>query len=215
MHVVRPIASSFTHVAFLCFLFSSHLPSVENKGSLATGAAPEGGGGSSSGGGGGGGGSGSVANRPRGSYLCPRCRSAYCELPVECVVCGITLMSAPHLARAYHHLFPLPAFLEVPRAEAPAKTPKGEALCCGGCNVSLQMKSVVSLVYFLSLQRLPLRHFIPSFLSCFWSGLQVSQVQQLLLHGLRGLSARLCPLLPQMPCCLRPSFCTIRLLLPF
>ena len=43
-------------------------------------------------------------------YACPRCHSAYCELPVECNVCGLTLVAAPHLARAYHHLFPLDLF---------------------------------------------------------------------------------------------------------
>eukprot|EP00108_Taenia_solium_P004267 TsM_000419000 transcript=TsM_000419000 gene=TsM_000419000 len=108
-----------------------HLPNVENKGEAAGGANSES----------------SVAvgssNRPRGSYLCPRCHSAYCELPVECAVCGITLMSAPHLARAYHHLFPLPRFVEVPRTEAPSTAPKGDPLGCGGCNVNLQLKSVV------------------------------------------------------------------------
>ncbi|KAL5107479.1 General transcription factor IIH subunit 2 [Taenia crassiceps] len=108
-----------------------HLPSVENKGEATGGANSES----------------SVAvgssNRPRGSYLCPRCHSAYCELPVECAVCGITLMSAPHLARAYHHLFPLPRFVEVPRSEAPSTAPRGDPLGCGGCNVNLQLKSVV------------------------------------------------------------------------
>ncbi|VDK23297.1 unnamed protein product [Taenia asiatica] len=108
-----------------------HLPNVENKGEATGGANSES----------------SVAvgssNRPRGSYLCPRCHSAYCELPVECAVCGITLMSAPHLARAYHHLFPLPRFVEVPRTEAPSTAPKGDPLGCGGCNVNLQLKSVV------------------------------------------------------------------------
>nr|CAH8854973.1 unnamed protein product [Trichobilharzia regenti] len=43
-------------------------------------------------------------------YACPRCHAAYCELPVECNVCGLTLVAAPHLARAYHHLFPLDVF---------------------------------------------------------------------------------------------------------
>ena len=42
-----------------------------------------------------------------------QCQSKYCELPVECKACGLTLVSAPHLARSYHHLFPLPAFNEV------------------------------------------------------------------------------------------------------
>ncbi|KAF7250263.1 General transcription factor IIH subunit 2 [Varanus komodoensis] len=49
-----------------------------------------------------------------GGYFCPQCRAKYCELPVECKVCGLTLVSAPHLARSYHHLFPLDAFQEIP-----------------------------------------------------------------------------------------------------
>ncbi|KAL1137790.1 hypothetical protein AAG570_009486 [Ranatra chinensis] len=48
-----------------------------------------------------------------GGYLCPQCRSKYCELPVECKVCGLTLVSAPHLARSYHHLFPVVSFKEI------------------------------------------------------------------------------------------------------
>ncbi|CAI8057955.1 General transcription factor IIH subunit 2 [Geodia barretti] len=45
-------------------------------------------------------------------YFCPQCNSKYCELPVTCQVCGLTLVKAPHLARSYYHLFPLPAFTE-------------------------------------------------------------------------------------------------------
>ncbi|XP_035744380.1 general transcription factor IIH subunit 2 isoform X2 [Egretta garzetta] len=52
-----------------------------------------------------------------GGYFCPQCRAKYCELPVECKICGLTLVSAPHLARSYHHLFPLDAFQEVPLDE--------------------------------------------------------------------------------------------------
>lgn len=45
-------------------------------------------------------------------YFCPQCSSKYCDLPVECKVCGLTLVSASHLARSYHHLFPVEAFVE-------------------------------------------------------------------------------------------------------
>ena len=48
-----------------------------------------------------------------GGYYCPQCRAKYSELPVQCVVCRLTLVSAPHLARSYHHLFPLPQFIEI------------------------------------------------------------------------------------------------------
>ncbi|KAM7541921.1 hypothetical protein Aperf_G00000017788 [Anoplocephala perfoliata] len=106
-----------------------HIPNVELKGDASTNARNNE----------------NVSNgsRPQGNYLCPRCHAAYCELPIECVVCGITLMSAPHLARAYHHLFPLPQFLETPLADVPATGANGEALSCGGCAASLQMKTTV------------------------------------------------------------------------
>ncbi|KAK2167862.1 hypothetical protein LSH36_23g09001 [Paralvinella palmiformis] len=55
-----------------------------------------------------------------GGYFCPQCKSKYCELPVECKACGLTLVSAPHLARSYHHLFPLEAFQEIQLADIPS-----------------------------------------------------------------------------------------------
>ncbi|XP_019873844.2 general transcription factor IIH subunit 2 [Aethina tumida] len=48
-----------------------------------------------------------------GGYYCPQCYSKYCELPVECRACGLTLVSAPHLARSYHHLFPAAGYTEI------------------------------------------------------------------------------------------------------
>nr|XP_048298830.1 general transcription factor IIH subunit 2-like protein isoform X3 [Myodes glareolus] len=61
-----------------------------------------------------------------GGYFCPQCRAKYCELPVECKICGLTLVSAPHLARSYHHLFPLDAFQEISLEEY-----NGEGFCYG------------------------------------------------------------------------------------
>lgn len=49
----------------------------------------------------------------RTGYFCPECKSKYCELPTECRICGMTLVSSAHLARSYHHLFPVDAFNEV------------------------------------------------------------------------------------------------------
>lgn len=46
-------------------------------------------------------------------YICPRCASKVCELPSDCDVCGLTLVSSPHLARSYHHLFPVHNFEEI------------------------------------------------------------------------------------------------------
>lgn len=46
-------------------------------------------------------------------YICPRCKARVCELPTECRICGLTLVSSPHLARSYHHLFPIAPFDEI------------------------------------------------------------------------------------------------------
>ncbi|KAM6954146.1 general transcription factor IIH subunit 2 [Aplochiton taeniatus] len=71
-----------------------------------------------------------------GGYFCPQCQSKYTELPVECKVCGLTLVSAPHLARSFHHLFPLDAFLEKLLEEH-----HGDRIC-QGCQGALTDKSV-------------------------------------------------------------------------
>ncbi|OSX76817.1 hypothetical protein BU14_0175s0010 [Porphyra umbilicalis] len=42
----------------------------------------------------------------RVGYVCPRCEAWIAHVPAECVLCGLTLVSSPHLARSYHHLFP-------------------------------------------------------------------------------------------------------------
>jgi transcription initiation factor TFIIH subunit 2 len=35
----------------------------------------------------------------RGGYLCPRCGSKMCDVPTDCEVCGLMVVSSPHLAR--------------------------------------------------------------------------------------------------------------------
>ncbi|KAI9816352.1 MAG: hypothetical protein M1832_005109 [Thelocarpon impressellum] len=50
----------------------------------------------------------------RGGYLCSRCSSKVCSLPSDCPACGLTLILSTHLARSYHHLFPLKNWVEVP-----------------------------------------------------------------------------------------------------
>lgn len=72
-------------------------------------------------------------------YFCPQCHSKYCDLPYECKVCGLTLVSSSHLARSYHHLFPVNSFNEINlaskcncygcRRELTCKS----ATLCGGC----------------------------------------------------------------------------------
>ncbi|KAL3943345.1 MAG: hypothetical protein SGBAC_002586 [Bacillariaceae sp.] len=49
----------------------------------------------------------------RTAYTCPRCYAKVSELPMDCVVCGLKLVLAPHLARTFHHLFPVKPFQEV------------------------------------------------------------------------------------------------------
>ncbi|XP_043248093.1 general transcription factor IIH subunit 2 [Colletes gigas] len=65
-------------------------------------------------------------------YLCPQCLSKHCELPVECRACGLTLVSAPHLARSYHYLFPVEPFREVPFT--------GACSTCYGCQKIITQK---------------------------------------------------------------------------
>lgn len=54
----------------------------------------------------------------RGGYLCSRCDTKVCTLPAECPACGLTLILSTHLARSYHHLFPLRNWVEVPWSAA-------------------------------------------------------------------------------------------------
>lgn len=43
-------------------------------------------------------------------FICPRCMSKVCNVPTDCDVCGLMIVSSPHLARSYHHLFPVKAY---------------------------------------------------------------------------------------------------------
>lgn len=46
-------------------------------------------------------------------FLCPRCKVKLCDVPTDCDVCGLMIVSSPHLARSYHHLFPVKAYKPV------------------------------------------------------------------------------------------------------
>ncbi|KAF6165342.1 hypothetical protein GIB67_018786 [Kingdonia uniflora] len=67
-----------------------------------------------------------------GGYTCPRCKAHVCELPTECQICGLTLVSSPHLVRSYHYLFPITPFNEVLSAllSNPHHTLPRVCFCC-------------------------------------------------------------------------------------
>ncbi|TXT04352.1 hypothetical protein VHUM_04119 [Vanrija humicola] len=43
----------------------------------------------------------------RGGYMCPRCGSKLCDVPTDCDVCCLMVVSSPHLARSFWLLFPV------------------------------------------------------------------------------------------------------------
>ena len=46
-------------------------------------------------------------------YTCPTCKSHYCEIPCECAICNLTLVSSPQLARSYHHILPVKNYNDI------------------------------------------------------------------------------------------------------
>lgn len=70
----------------------------------------------------------------RQGYFCPRCKAKHCELPTECRVCALHLVTAPHVARSYHHLFPVKPFTEVPIPP--------EGVLCQGCETFMSDQGV-------------------------------------------------------------------------
>ncbi|KAK3074306.1 hypothetical protein LTR53_003354 [Teratosphaeriaceae sp. CCFEE 6253] len=67
-------------------------------------------------------------NLTRGAYLCSRCKAKVCNLPATCPTCDLTLILSTHLARSYHHLFPLRNWAEVSWARAKEQ---GSVQCFG------------------------------------------------------------------------------------
>jgi transcription initiation factor TFIIH subunit 2 len=65
----------------------------------------------------------------RGGYTCSRCKAKVCNLPATCPSCSLTLILSTHLARSYHHLFPLMNWLEVSWERARELN----AIQCKGC----------------------------------------------------------------------------------
>lgn len=61
----------------------------------------------------------------RTAYTCPQCQAKNAELPTDCAVCGLKLVLAPHLARSFHHLFPVSPFVELPMEPTRTKEQDG------------------------------------------------------------------------------------------
>lgn len=77
-------------------------------------------------------------NKPsREGYACTRCRAKVCRLPSECPACGLTLILSTHLARSYHHLFPLRLWVEVSWAEAASS----RSVACFSCLTPFQTQA--------------------------------------------------------------------------
>jgi len=67
-------------------------------------------------------------------FLCPRCLAKVCDVPTDCDMCGLMIVSSPHLARSYHHLFPVKAYQSV-------KTMTNASVVsnsCHGCSVTFK-----------------------------------------------------------------------------
>ncbi|GAA94518.1 uncharacterized protein L969DRAFT_83920 [Mixia osmundae IAM 14324] len=63
-------------------------------------------------------------------FNCPRCASRLCEVPTECGICSLTVVSSPHLARSYRHLFPVKNYLEVNNGQPGEDSWPAECFAC-------------------------------------------------------------------------------------
>lgn len=52
-------------------------------------------------------------NYLKAGFQCPRCRGFTADIPSACSICKLPLVSSAHLARSYHHLFPVAPFVEL------------------------------------------------------------------------------------------------------
>lgn len=77
-------------------------------------------------------------NFSHNGYFCPQCQAKYCDLPIGCHVCGLTLVSAAHLARSFHHLFPVELFKELSSSDGQNGT-DGSNKKCFACDKALKV----------------------------------------------------------------------------
>lgn len=67
----------------------------------------------------------------QGGFICPQCSSKICSLPMLCPCCNLTLILSTHLARSYHHLFPLASFKELTAETQLSTTLSPACFSCG------------------------------------------------------------------------------------
>ncbi|KAJ3772116.1 Ssl1-like-domain-containing protein [Lentinula raphanica] len=65
-------------------------------------------------------------------FLCPRCLAKICDVPTDCDICGLMIVSSPHLARSYHHLFPVKPYAAVASFDAVADVSSSPS--CHACS---------------------------------------------------------------------------------
>nr|XP_019043954.1 transcription initiation factor TFIIH subunit 2 [Kwoniella bestiolae CBS 10118]OCF22884.1 transcription initiation factor TFIIH subunit 2 [Kwoniella bestiolae CBS 10118] len=78
----------------------------------------------------------------KGGYLCPRCGSKLCDVPTDCEVCGLMVVSSPHLARSFWFLFPV-ANYRVLAIEDVMDSINGNGDTCFGCDVEFPDVSTI------------------------------------------------------------------------
>ncbi|EKM54147.1 uncharacterized protein PHACADRAFT_185111 [Phanerochaete carnosa HHB-10118-sp] len=69
-------------------------------------------------------------------FLCPRCLAKVCDVPTDCDICGLMIVSSPHLARSYHHLFPVKPYTPITNLDDATSL----SATCYGCSVPFQEK---------------------------------------------------------------------------
>ncbi|KAI0000394.1 Ssl1-like-domain-containing protein [Russula vinacea] len=74
-------------------------------------------------------------------FLCPRCGARLCDAPTDCDVCGLMIVSSPHLARSYHHLFPVKPYSAVMSSSEAA----GSSTNCHACALPFKTTPATSI----------------------------------------------------------------------
>ncbi|KAL1405100.1 hypothetical protein Q8F55_008723 [Vanrija albida] len=74
----------------------------------------------------------------RGGYMCPRCGSKLCDVPTDCDVCSLMVVSSPHLARSFWLLFPVANYDTV--SDTGAVQAELASACCG-CDTAFPLLS--------------------------------------------------------------------------